>query len=127
MEWRVEFDLAADLIRVRAWGTASVEGFIGYSRALSQDPRWRPGLALLVDLRDLDLTPMRSSDIDRLVLFQKTYSDRAAQGPIATVVSRAVDYGIVRMWEAYIAGSGRNHHLATDLEEALAWLWSPRT
>ncbi|GLH70501.1 hypothetical protein GETHPA_20340 [Geothrix rubra] len=122
MEWSVDIDPEAALVRIRAWGAARLEGFVGYAREVQEHPAWQPGMAILVDLQDLDLTPMKADDINRLVAIQKTYSKDAVSGPIATVVSRLVDFGIVRMWEAHVSSTGRNHRVFTDLDEARAWL-----
>lgn len=122
MEWNIEFADDGSRMTVRAWGTAEVQGFIAYLLAAVDHPAWRPGIPALMDFRDLDVGPLTSADIQRLADLHAPYAEVLAQGRIAVLVSRPVEYGIVRMWQAFVNHMHLAHGVFYTLEEAEAWL-----
>ena len=98
------------------------------AEAKFRDPRWVPGMSTLVDHRRLNLTVCTAKDLKRferhtVELVQRVGPDKIGKTRDATVVSRVVDYGIVRQWETPLDDSlPFQHRVFMDFDEALAWL-----
>jgi hypothetical protein len=61
MEFEIVFDTDSELVYVRTWGTASLEGFSAYLRALVSDPRWRRSMDVLSDHTALDASHLTAA------------------------------------------------------------------
>jgi len=110
---------------VTTWGSATIEGLDTWVQEGLSDPRYRPGMRVLIDHSGLDWSELTPEDIHRRIeLFVK---DAGRTGHIsAAVVMRApVDYGIARMEQAFIE---LHPEVQIDLgvffsvEEAREWL-----
>jgi len=110
---------------VTTWGSATIEGLDAWAQEGLSDPRYRPGMRVLIDHSRLDWSELKPADIHRRIeLFAK---DAGRTGHIsAAVVMRApVDYGIARMEQAFIE---LHPEVQIDLgvffsvEEARKWL-----
>ena len=125
---RFEFRFEADaIVEVVARGQASVESFARLDRELVAHPSWAPGMGILYDFRELDVsvlsheTTRRSSDITR------SLAEKFGPARMACVMSRDVDFGIARMFEAMTApGTPLEIRAFRSMDEAQAWLESPR-
>ena len=87
------------------------------------DPRFRPGLRILIDHRNADWTGL-TSDALRLRADQlERFADRIGPQHIAWIPSKKVDYGIGRMLEALF---DERTQLTTrpfeSIDAARAWL-----
>lgn len=122
MEWNIQFADDASRMTVRAWGMAEVPGFIAYLLAAVDHPAWRPGIPALMDFRDLDVGRLSGTDIQRLADLHAPYAEMLAQGRIAVLVARPVEFGMVRMWQAFVHHMHLAHGVFYSLEEAEAWL-----
>jgi len=110
---------------VTTWGSATIESLDAWVQEGLSDPRYRPGMRVLIDHSQLDWSELTPADIQqRIELFAK---DAGRTGHIsAAVVMRApVDYGIARMEQAFIE---LHPEVQIDLgvffsvEEARKWL-----
>ena len=125
MEFTVHHDSDAEVLLIQTHGPATLDGFKSYLIATLDHPAWQPRLRILVDHRDLNLAAMSSEDINALATFHRSHAPDFHYNPIASVVGRMVDYGLARMWEAFMTDSGLKHRVFTDLTEARAWLLQP--
>ncbi len=96
--------------------------FLAFLLAATADPRWRPGIPTLLDFRDLDLTALSPTEVQELAELHRPHAEMLRHTRIAVLVTRSVDYGIVRMWEAFTDDLGLAHAPFYELETAEAWL-----
>lgn len=123
MEFEIAFDTDSELVFVRTWGIASLEGASAYIRALVSDPRWRPEMDVLSDHTALDASHLTAGDIETLVgVFLP--SDRATgTGRSAIVTGSPLKFGLGRMFEAYaVERLSFRTRVFTTVEDAFMWL-----
>ena len=104
-------------------GEASAAEFVAITDELVDDPRHRRGASMIFDYRELDLSATSAATLRALAASIAQRRDRIGPARIAIVFSRAVDFGVYRMFAAFSEGQT----LATggqfwSLEEARAWL-----
>jgi hypothetical protein len=124
----MEFELSwidPTLIRSRTWGVASVEGFEAVYKAIVAESRFRPGVKLLSDHRDLDGSGLSGADVEKIAAVRGRYAELALS-PSAIVVGSdsPLKYGLARVFGAY-ASTGEGAVLVRVFEttdEAMAWL-----
>jgi hypothetical protein len=126
MEWNVRFADDEPLVTIEAKGMAEIEGFRSYLDGVLASPSWRPGVPVLVDFRQLVSDNLTRDDVERLVALHVPYLGRIGGSPIAVVVSRPSDFGVVRVWEAHAAEMFPVHEVFYDVDVALIWLRSRR-
>jgi hypothetical protein len=128
---RHELDIRPDgaLAVVTTHGEACLEGFRAFTDELVRHRLPSRATPVLVDHRDLDLSTMLKADIDafrRYVAEQLATLRRephAAAPRLATLVSRTLDFGIVRQWEIPLEDELPMRHRAfLDRDAAVAWL-----
>jgi hypothetical protein len=113
-------------LRIETSGPIDIEGLHGAVETALADPRWRPGLKILVDHSratwhslDPELVRLRAE----LIIGQ---ADRIGEQRIAFVVGNRTDFGIARLLYAFLgAGDERIRFRAepfTSLAAARAWL-----
>jgi hypothetical protein len=84
-------------------GMATVDGLNTWVQEALSDPRYRRGLRVLADYRQLDWSDLSSADVhDRIELYVKD-SVRLDQARVAVVMGAPVDFGMARMEQAYVA------------------------
>ncbi len=120
--WRHEITRDPARVRITAWGSAGVEGLLAIVSDAMKIPGWRPDLAALLDFRGLDIGTLRQGDILRLADEYRPFTGLIGAAPIAVLVSRQLDYGLVRMWEALVEGMNLPHGVFYEEGEAEAWL-----
>ncbi len=123
MEFELEW-LHPSLLICRVSGIATVEGCEALMRAVRSDPQFRPGIAMITNETNVDVSALTASDIERI-------ADLSAQFPHTPPVRSAVvvgpdspnRYGLARMFEAY-ADSEENPAIKVfeTFDEAMAWL-----
>jgi hypothetical protein len=122
MQWTARFDADPALLTLTVSGVAHVDGFREYLEGVLEDPAWAPGKAALIDFRDLRLEHLSFADLERIVELHVPHRTRIGNSPMAVVVSRPVDFGIVRMWESLSADTFPAHRVFYDVDDALLWL-----
>ena len=125
MHYEHDFETDRGFVMVRAWGTATAEGFEALDRELIEHPQWRAGRSVLFDLRELDMTELSSPGTRTSAAFVTSISEALGDGRWACVMGRDVDYGLARMFQALTDGTELEVMVFREIEEALAWLGSP--
>jgi hypothetical protein len=122
MQWEIAFSEDAEQLTIRAWGPAELAGFKAYFEAAVADPRWKPGIACLLEFSALSLAALHTDELRSLVDYHQSTKAALGGARIALVVSRAPDFGMARMWEVLSESLGLTQHVFYDLGEARAWL-----
>ncbi len=127
MEFELSWGGDPEDLLVRMSGVAQAEDLEALREAV-EDPRWRPGLRVLLDERQLDWSEMSSADIERRAAFLAENRDLIGHNYTAVVTSKSSDFGMLRMEQALIERRVPYElGIFRTLEEARAWLRSVPT
>ncbi len=92
MNWTIEFGGSPHDVVVTTHGVATRDGFVGFNTDLVSDPRWRPGMAVLLDHSDLDTSQLTGDDVEDIVEFLSAKL-AARLGPVTTAIVSPDPYG----------------------------------
>ena len=126
MSGTVEHELtrvSQDLIVIRTFGQASVAGFATVFDDIASQPEIAPGLKLLSDHTDLDVSALSAGDIARIAELGTMFTKPL--GPAAIVVgsSATLRFGLARMFEGYASPeSGNEIRVFENFNAAMAWI-----
>jgi hypothetical protein len=103
-------------------GAPTREGFRLLNERLTEDPRFRAGLRILVDCSAMDTSGLSSAEVQTLsepmVMRDWTYAPTA----VAIITPDEQTSRAVREYRAHLGGSRSNRHLFGNRAEAVAWL-----
>jgi hypothetical protein len=121
VRYELSWDGDSEDLPVTMSGVAEVEELGAFREALA-DPRWRPGLRILIDERQVDWSAMSAADIERRVdLLARAMA--TTRSHTAVVLGRSLDYGLVRMEQALVERRvPLQLEVFMSLEDARAWL-----
>lgn len=125
MEHEIVWGGEPEDVRLTASGTATVEEIEACTREVFYDPRYRPGLRLLVDHRFVDWSRMTEDDVRRTVELLVGNADHIGSVYCAMVMGRPVDYGIARMRQHYVEAQPELQvelRVFISIEDARLWL-----
>ncbi len=109
---------------VRVVEEATVEGFAAVAKGIAEAPGWVPGMNILADYQDLDLSHVTKEDIKMFAKMFAPHRKKLGNGLCAIVNAKALDFGLGRMWQAFMESSADlqvNVFYTTD--EAKSWLF----
>jgi len=102
MEYEITWGGDPENACVTTRGEASLESLVAWMQEGLSDPRYREGMSIILDHRELDWSGISVQDVqDRIELF-KTDSDRFGRVRVAMVMRAVVDFGLARVFQAYI-------------------------
>lgn len=110
-------DPARRLVLTHSWGVLMDQDVRDVYASIRQDPGFEPTFQQLCDLRDVTGI---SASVDTLRDLARSHIF-AAGTKRAFVVARDVDYGMARLFQAYVA-EGVVLEVFRDIEKAEAWL-----
>ena len=115
------------LVICRTSGLASVEGYEAMMRALVSDPKFRPGIGLIVDHTNVDVSALTAADIEKVANLRTRFAGNVALRAAGVVgPGSPLRYGLGRMFEAFVElQPGTDIALFETVEEAIAWLRGP--
>lgn len=128
MEFVLDFDQECSRVVIETRGIAALEGFVGYMKARTSDPRWRSGMDVLIDHTDLDTSPVDYAFIDALVDETERFADTLGSGRCAIVTGSGSSFGLARVFEALAeARVPTRYRVFRSRAEAEAWLGEGRS
>ncbi|MGA9762658.1 MAG: hypothetical protein WBQ14_09565 [Gaiellaceae bacterium] len=112
------------LVVCRTSGLASVEGYEAMMRALASDPRFQPGVDLIVDHTNVDVSTLTAADIERVAGLRARFAGKVVARAAGVVgPDSPLKYGLGRMFEAYLGVQpGAGVSVFATIDEAIAWL-----
>ena len=117
------FQKEFEIVEVRAFGRATLEGFIKLDTELVAHDLWTPGMGVLFDLRELDLRSLSVEDVRENAKAVRSLSDNFGSASFACVMTSEVDFGIARMFEMLTAdGTQLKIKVFRCISEARSWL-----
>ena len=123
MDWEIIVEGKPPVFLVRTLGAASVADFFTMRDELLSHPAFVPGIDVIYDHTRLASYPS-SGEVKAIA---EGAARRSSQGPywgrMAQVVAEPVQYGLVRMWEAYAGDDlAARTRIFASLDEAYDWL-----
>jgi hypothetical protein len=115
-------DDAAGVIRYHFEGRLTIEEFRQTRVALDADPRYRPHLHRLTDIRELTALP----SIDEMREFARISATLHQFEPPTVrrgvIVASSVAYGVVRQYQTFLSLAGYDVDILVGDAEAAQWL-----
>jgi len=126
MEYRFEFGGSPQDVTVIASGAASVSGFRRLYESLCDQSRFEPGMLILLDLTEVDMSAIPLSEAPEIGRGLAELQDRCegcamavvCRDPLTTVLTRAGFDGTADWIDVWVASSH---------DEASSWLGSQRS
>jgi hypothetical protein len=122
VEYTIEFGGAPQDITITTSGSASVEGLIGFVTDLVASPRYRPGMAILIDHMLLDTRPLTAADIKTFATAVVTHDQQIGASRVAIVVPDPLTFGFARMYELHAEPAQVRSKVFYSRSDALTWL-----
>lgn len=127
MQYEIGFDPDVPCITIQVSGPARAEGFAECMTQALAHPRWRPDIATLGDMRELEISSFSTEDVRKVVeLLLKLDMERLGSGKSALIVAGVLGFGLVRMWTSWWEAQGvsatRQTRVFLSPEEARSWL-----
>jgi hypothetical protein len=125
VEYEIVWSGDPEDLLVTTEGTATAEGLTACVREVIADPRFRKGMRVLADHRELDWSRLTLEEIHAHVDALAADADRIGRSFCAMVMGKPVDFGIARMTEQY-AAANRDFRaelkVFASIEHARQWL-----
>jgi hypothetical protein len=123
INFEINLEKSPEYVYIQTDGEASVRGFDELLTAIVESPNWITGSKQLVDHRKLKPEKLTSEDVRRIGDIVKKHAKKLGNGRCAFVVSDALGFGLVRMYESL---GGEDIHLESavfyTIDEAVEWL-----
>ena len=122
------------LVSVRTFGPVSAEGFTALYEKLAAEPGFGPGLKMLSDHTDLDISELSAAEIEQIAAARDRFAGSlGACSALVVGPGSPAKYGLARMFEAMSDEEpGDLVRVFENRDEALAWLraagttWAPQ-
>jgi len=113
------------ILESKTQGDATFDGLAGMTSALLSHEKSMPGGTVLVDHSDLKADSLKLGEIRSLAEMTAQARTQIGRARIAHVVSRDLEFGLVRMWENF-ASPHTDARLGCfrSRDHAIAWLMS---
>lgn len=123
----MEFELTwaePSLLVCRTSGEASLESAAALMQAIFSHPEYHPGVKVLIDNSELDVTALSAGDVEELaVIHTRAASFRSGHLAIVGGVNSPVRYGLGDTFEALTGpGSDTQIEVFETFDAAMAWL-----
>jgi hypothetical protein len=126
MIWTIEFGGDPQDVTVTTDGVASRPAFCAMVADLASDPRWRPGMAVLVDHSAMDASALTGCDIEEIAACLVDLDGRYGPASLAIVTPDAYTEGIVDVVIRYSAPSQFRARIFPSRHRAVEWLAGQR-
>jgi hypothetical protein len=108
---------------IKVIGAVKGDDVVDLARSLLAHPDWHSAVNVLVDYRESDFTELSKIEMEQVAKSIVEIANEFDGARAALVVSREVDFGIVRMWEM---STGDEIPFAfrvfRSIDEARAWI-----
>lgn len=106
---------------LRIEGPFTVEAYGAALARSAQTPGFRPDSHTVWDLRQADLADVQAEDLRQAVATHARHRARSEGARSAIVVTREVDYGVARMFQAFADDLPQEFRLFRNMDTALGW------
>jgi hypothetical protein len=124
VEFRIDFGGELQDVTITTWGRADLAGFERFNEALVSDPRYRPGMTILVDHSQLDASTLSPAEVEAVGNVVARLADRIGPSLVAIVSGDRVTFGQAGISVAHAPPERIRVGVFYTLDEALGWLRS---
>jgi len=118
-------DKEANLRHHKVTGPLTKDELIEKLKEVYSEPDFDPDMNTLWDLREADLSSFFSPDIQEVRDFVSEHWGTGGKSRSALVVSRDLNYGLSRMYEAFLKGKTSSEvAVFRDYDDAVKWIKS---
>jgi hypothetical protein len=111
------------LVRLIVSGSVITGDIIDALGRMLKDPDFKEGMDVLWDFREVKSGNSEAEDIREIVSFIRTNQEKRGRNyRVALVVSRDIDFGLARMYEAYSQELPFDIQIFKDIKDAEQWL-----
>jgi len=104
-------------------GDATVEGFRDLLNAIFEHENWESDKSLVSDHSDLNVSKITADDVRRIAQTAAELRSKFRVTKHAVIAPRNLEYGLSRMWLAYIGEENKvTSRTFRSREEAIAWI-----
>ena len=123
MDWKIDYNEAADYVKVTCTGVFSISGHNRCAAKLFSSPFWKPGMRLIFDNRTFDFGKINLTELRSVSLYFENMKDQLGDGKVALLMKSPHDFGIGRQFEM-ISDDRLQCEICVFYEEqkALDWL-----
>ncbi len=118
-------DKNCKLVLVTIAETVTFDELIEHLTALSQDIRYQPPMKKLVDFRKCGKYGLTKEQAEEFAGVNRELGNIFVDEKCAIVAPGDLEYGMSRVHEMYVSGSGIDIQVFRQLPEALEWLQVP--
>ncbi len=104
MKYEIDSNPALPYLKITLTGALDISALERCYQEFLGSPNWRPGTHILWDVRNCSLKELHTEDMHRIADMTLLYRQQRGQGKAAWVVSRELDFGISRMFDALNEG-----------------------
>ena len=123
MHYNFRFQKNRSIVEVRASGKATAASFAELDMDLVGHRKWIPGMNILFDFIELDLSSISAADVNENSSFVRSLSDKFGNGKIVCIMNKEIDFGIARMWEILTQdGISAEIRIFRSISEAKSWI-----
>ena len=113
----VAFELSKERVVVTARGDLTAGDVVDALEQLYRDPRFRPGMSMLWDVRGARLN-VTGEDVRRIVAFVSKSREARGEGKSVVLTGREVDYGMARVAQVHMEAIGIELMVFREMEHA---------
>jgi hypothetical protein len=124
--WRIEFGGKPQDVTITTDGIASCHRFSAMGLELVADPRWRLGMAVLIDHSSLDMSALTGSDVAEIAAIFAELDDRLGPSIWAIVAPDAYSEGLTHVGVRHLERSRMLARTFLSRDRAAAWLTEQR-
>ena len=113
----------------KTWGNAVHEGFLNIAKEVTSHPKWRPGMPILADHRELDFSGIGDFlKIESLASIHVKHKNKLGKVRVAVILKPGTAEVYIDLWRTICNYFGFPvvHKVFFDREEALHWLMSKK-
>ena len=126
VEYTIEFSGSPQDVTITTSGRASRAGLVGFVQDLVDDPRYQPGMFVLVDHLALDASTMTGDDVRAQAERVINLEEELGPCKLAIVVPTPLAFGYARMYELHTAETQIHSRVVYTRIDGLAWLDAKR-
>ena len=117
-----EIDDHRGVIFARAEGVFHGRGWLEARKAMLEDPAFRPGLDVVMDLREAEAGSEAPAEIMEGSQQFADLADRIGNIRVAVVAPGDALYGVAREWVVWLSRGHASVRVFRDMDEATKWL-----
>jgi hypothetical protein len=122
MRHTIEFVSDPDGVIVHTFGRGDVEGFRAMNEELLGDPRFEPGMRILIDHSNLDVSSLTTDEIEEIGRYILSVAERIGTSPVALIASGAVTRLAAEASIGHAVEAAFRPRLFDALADGIRWL-----